>query len=169
MLATILAVALPGGVSAETLKQALTGAYKANPKLDAERARLRATDEEVPRAMSGYRPQINGSADVGIQNNQTKPSSPTNGETHPKGFNVNAVQPLFRGFRTMNGVSVAEATVRAGRETLRTQEADGTAGSGDGVHGRRSRPVAGAPAREQRAGAQPRAQGDAGPLQASAK
>lgn len=123
--ALALALAAPlgcGTVSAESLKQALTGAYKNNPKLDAARATLRATDEEVPRAMSGYRPTVSGTADVGIQRQDTKPSSPNNGETHPKGYGVTAIQPLFRGFRTMNGVGVAEATVRAGRETLRASE-----------------------------------------------
>ena len=32
------------------------------------------------------------------------------------------VQPLFRGFRVVNTVAEAEATVRAGRETLRSVE-----------------------------------------------
>lgn len=108
--------------SAESLKQALSSAYKTNPKLDAARATLRATDEEVPRALSGYRPQVSGSADVGIQRQDTKPPNASNGETHPKGYSLTAVQPIFRGFRTINNVGVAEATVRAGRETLRTQE-----------------------------------------------
>ncbi|HJU32286.1 MAG TPA: hypothetical protein VJ740_12555, partial [Hyphomicrobiaceae bacterium] len=44
--------------SAETLLQALASAYKFNPRLDAARATLRATDEEVPRALSGYRPVV---------------------------------------------------------------------------------------------------------------
>ncbi|MEZ5854444.1 MAG: TolC family protein [Hyphomicrobiaceae bacterium] len=44
------------------------------------------------------------------------------GETHPKGYGVTASQPIFNGFRTLNGVRVAEATVRAGRETLRNVE-----------------------------------------------
>lgn len=111
-----------GPVFAETLRQALSGAYKYNPKLDAERARLRATDEEVPRALSGYRPTVAASADVGVQRTDSKPPSATNGETHPSGFNVNAIQPLFRGFRTINTVREAEALVRAARETLRLQE-----------------------------------------------
>ncbi len=113
---------LVGPLSAETLKQAQNGAYKYNPKLDAERARLRATDEEVPRALSGYRPTIAGSADIGVQHTDSKPPSGSNGETHPSGFNVNAIQPIFRGFRTINTVREAEALVRAARETLRLQE-----------------------------------------------
>ena len=41
---------------------ALSAAYQFNPRLDAARATQRATDEEVPRALSGYRPSITGSA-----------------------------------------------------------------------------------------------------------
>jgi outer membrane protein len=112
--------ALPA--SGETLLQALASAYKFNPRLDAARATLRATDEEVPRALSGYRPVITGSADTSYQNVNTKPGSASAGESNPRGYGVDLVQPLFRGFRTVNAVNAAEATVRAGRETLRLAE-----------------------------------------------
>jgi hypothetical protein len=46
-------------VRADTLNDALAGAYARNPRLNAERARLRATDENVPQALAGYRPQLN--------------------------------------------------------------------------------------------------------------
>jgi outer membrane protein len=108
--------------SAETLQQALAAAYKFNPRLDAERARLRATDEEVARAKSGYRPTVTGSADVNYQRTDTKPAVGGDGETHPKGYGVTATQPIFSGFRTLNAVRAAEATVRAGRENLRIIE-----------------------------------------------
>ena len=42
----------PDDASAESLREALASAYTYNPRLDAERARLRASDEEVPRAHS---------------------------------------------------------------------------------------------------------------------
>ena len=109
-------------VQAQSLRDALASAYKYNPRLDAERARQRATDEEVSRAHSGYRPVIAGSADFGYQRSDTRPNSPGTGESHPKGYGVTASQPIFNGFRTLNGVRVAEATVRAGRETLRNVE-----------------------------------------------
>ena len=67
-------------VHAETLRQALASAYQNNPKLDAERARLRATDEEVPRALSGYRPRITGQADGGMNRLETKPKTTSDGE-----------------------------------------------------------------------------------------
>ena len=110
--------------SAQSLRDALAAAYQYNPRLDAERARQRATDEEVSRAHSGYRPTVTGTADIGYNRVDTKPSGLANngGETHPKGYGVNASQPIFRGFRTLNGVRVAEATVRSGRETLRNVE-----------------------------------------------
>ena len=120
--------ALSGGATsvalADSLRDAMAAAYKYNPRLDAERARQRATDEEVSRAHSGYRPTVLGSADIGYNRTDSKP--PTGGagggETHPKGYGVTASQPIFSGFRTLNGVRVAEATVRAGRETLRSVE-----------------------------------------------
>ena len=108
--------------SAESLRDALAAAYRYNPRLDAERARLRAIDEEVARANSGYRPNISSSADVGYQRNNTGPPSVADGENNPKGYQVTASQNIFNGFRTMNGVREAEATVRAGRETLRSVE-----------------------------------------------
>ena len=110
------------GTSAETLKQALGATYKFNPRLDAARAIQRATDEEVPRALSGYRPSITGSADTSFEQVTTKPPTAGNGASNPRGYQVGMVQPLFRGFRTVNAVSAAEAIVRAGRETLRLSE-----------------------------------------------
>ena len=111
-----------GAARAETLNQALNSAYKFNPRLDAARATLRATDEEVPRAKSGFRPSVTGSADTSYELLTTQPRGPSNGDSNPRGYNVTLNQPLFRGFRTFNAVSVAEASVRAGRETLRSVE-----------------------------------------------
>ena len=115
-------MALTQGAHAESLKQALTSTYMTNPGLDAQRASLRASDEEVPRAKAGYRPTVSGTADVGVTHANSKPSSTADGETHPKGLGLTLSQPLFRGFRVFNSVNVAEANVRAGREQLRTLE-----------------------------------------------
>ncbi|MEW5962899.1 MAG: TolC family outer membrane protein [Pseudomonadota bacterium] len=113
-----------GGVNAaaESLREAMASAYKYNPRLDAERARLRATDEEVPRAMSGYRPRIFGEADVNFQNTNTRPDTATEGRLYPKGYALSLQQNLFNGFQTTNAVREAEAGVRAGREALRDTE-----------------------------------------------
>ncbi|MCH9808930.1 MAG: TolC family outer membrane protein [Alphaproteobacteria bacterium] len=117
---------------AETLDQALSSAYRYNPRIDAERARLRATDESVPQARAGYLPSLNGSADVNIQDNrsrlrdedsvrQRRPNR-TGDTIYPRGYGVSLQQNLFDGFRTRNSVAQAEATVRAGRESLRDIE-----------------------------------------------
>ncbi len=109
-------------VGAESLRQALDDTYRASPKIDAERARLRATDEEVPKARSGWLPTVQGTADVGRQSLTTKPATTGAGDTSPTGYGLNITQQVFSGFRTVNTVAEAEAVVRAGRENLRQVE-----------------------------------------------
>ena len=46
------------GAAADTLEWALVQAYQNNPSLNAQRASLRSTDENVPQALSGYRPKL---------------------------------------------------------------------------------------------------------------
>ena len=47
-----------------TLEAALALAYFNNPTLNAQRAATRATDENVPTALSGYRPRVTGSSSL---------------------------------------------------------------------------------------------------------
>lgn len=108
--------------NSETLNQALSRAYEYNPQLTAEQARLRATDEEVARARSGYRPNLFVDGEGGVQETDSRPSSLSNGRTNPFGYTVTLSQPLFRGFRTINGIRSAKAGVMAGRATLRSVE-----------------------------------------------
>lgn len=125
VLGSILAAGLaPGPVRAESLIDVLASTYRYNPQLDSERARLRATDEDVNQAYAGFRPTIDLSADAGRQRSDVRPLSGAAGTTNPKGYAVQLVQPLFRGFQTINAVNEAEAGVRAGRETLRNVEQD---------------------------------------------
>jgi len=109
---------------AESLLDAVADAYRYNPRLDAERARLRATDEEIARAHSGYRPQVNLDADFARERQEVRPDLGQSGNSSPRGYSVQLVQPVFRGFQTMNAVSEAESLSRAGRETLRSVEQD---------------------------------------------
>ena len=121
MLAAGLA-AVPEAAHAETLLEALSATYGYNPRLDAQRAFQRATDEDVARAMSGYRPTITANADVAMERSDLRPSSSQDGVTNPRGYGVQLVQPIFRGFQTYNAVNSAEANVRAQREVLRDVE-----------------------------------------------
>lgn len=122
LLAVATSLAAGGAVRAETLRQALDNTYRVNPKIDAERARLRATDEEVPRARSGWLPTVQGTADIGSSRTTTKPLTSSAGDTSPSGYGINVTQQVFSGFRTVNTVAEAEAVVRAGRENLRQVE-----------------------------------------------
>ena len=109
-------------VHAETLNDALAAAYQNNPQLLAEQARLRAVDEGLAQAQSGYRPNINLNAEGGAQRTTTKPGVLSDGRTSPYGYSVTLNQPLFRGFRTVNSIRAAKADIAAGRATLRHTE-----------------------------------------------
>jgi outer membrane protein len=52
------AVLAPRPAAAQTLQEALAHAYANNPTLLAARAQLRATDENVPQALAGWRPTV---------------------------------------------------------------------------------------------------------------
>ena len=56
--ALLLAVMGPLPALADTIEAALVRAYQNNPQLNAQRATVRATDESVPQALSGYRPKV---------------------------------------------------------------------------------------------------------------
>ena len=58
VLAALVSAWCAGTAFAQTLPDTLVRVYQNNPQLNAERARLRATDENVPQALSGYRPQV---------------------------------------------------------------------------------------------------------------
>ncbi len=119
-----LLVLLSGPAAAETLPDALTRVYQTNPQLNAERARLRATDEWIPQALAGYRPQVAGLLSAGYQTLQNGlPDGTSQSATlHPWTAGVTISQPLFNGFRSANSVRQAESQVRSGREALRVVE-----------------------------------------------
>jgi outer membrane protein len=106
---------------AEALPEALAKAYQSNPQLNAERARQRATDENVPQALAGYRPQIVASLGGGLQ--AVRDLLPNNtiqtATLKPWTIGVTVTQTLFNGFKTANSVRVAELQVQSGREALR--------------------------------------------------
>ncbi|MCP1837504.1 outer membrane protein [Bradyrhizobium sp. USDA 4523] len=106
---------------AESLPEALVKAYQTNPQLNAERARQRATDENVPQALAGYRPQIIAGLSVGLQavRDQLPGNVIQTATLKPWQIGVTVTQTLFNGFKTANSVRVAELQVQSGREALR--------------------------------------------------
>lgn len=115
-LLSMMAVA-PQPAFAETLYQAMAKAYENNPDLNAARAGLRATDEGVALAKSGYRPLIAAEAVATSANSEGFTSNSAS-------VGVSITQTLFDGFQTRNNVRAAEAQVYAGRENLRGTEID---------------------------------------------
>ncbi len=107
--------------SAESLPEALVKAYQTNPQLNAERARQRATDENVPQALAGYRPQIVASLSSGLQavRNLLPDNTVQSATLKPWVIGVTVTQTLFNGFKTASSVRVAELQVQSGREALR--------------------------------------------------
>jgi outer membrane protein len=108
--------------AAESLNEALVSAYEYNPRLDAERARLRATDESIAIARSGFRPKIDFSADTNVVDTKTRPPGLNDGTFHPKGYRFDGIQPIFSGLRVINAVNEAEAVALAGAHDLRGVE-----------------------------------------------
>ena len=117
---------------ADTIDAALVRAYQNNPQLNAQRAQVRFTDENVPQALSGYRPRVAVTATVGTQYTDTQTTSgggPNNlvktdfhGVNAPRSAGVTATQTLFNGFQTANRTRVAESQVSGAREGLRFLE-----------------------------------------------
>jgi outer membrane protein len=117
----MLSFATAAGCVAESLPEALAKAYQTNPQLNAERARQRGTDENIPQALSGYRPQIIASLGAGLQavRNLLPDNQIQSATLRPWQIGVTVSQVLFNGFKTSSSVRVAEFQVLSGRESLR--------------------------------------------------
>jgi outer membrane protein len=122
LLASAALIVGAGQVSAETLVEAMVSAYSNNPTLQAERARQRGTDELVPQALSGWRPTVNTEGSVAHVWSDTSETSSS--EFDPKSVAIGLSQPVFRGFKTINGTKAAEANVEAGKQNLLAIEQD---------------------------------------------
>jgi outer membrane protein len=106
--------------SAQTLEEALVMAYQNNPTLQSQRASLRATDESVSQALSGWRPTVTLSGDAGLSHSDGV--STGSSDSKPRSAALRVTQPLYRGGRTVNGVAQAEANIQAARQALRQTE-----------------------------------------------
>lgn len=138
------AMALPpsGSAWSQSLQEALAAAYANNPTLLAARAQLRATDEEVPRALSGWRPRVTVAAGAGYSDttNRSQATVPIqrdfagnvrNPDTAGQPFSAfsesprntgslqaTVTQPIYTGGRTTAQTRQAENAVYAQRSRL---------------------------------------------------
>jgi outer membrane protein len=122
-----LALGLSNVAHADSLADAMAAAYQNNPTLLGQRSNLRATDETVAQAISGWRPTIQVQASRAYQKSPSYISQITGGAggaqtLYPERSNISINQPIFRGFRTYNGVKQANSQVMAGRANLQSVE-----------------------------------------------
>ena len=116
-------------------ERALTQAYQNNPQLNAQRASVRATDETVPQALSGYRPRVSLTATAGEQylDSHHQDAPPPTAVRRPptarpaatvgvQSYGGTITQTLLNGFGTASRTRQAEQLVSAARETLRLTE-----------------------------------------------
>ncbi len=118
--------AVTGAAFGETLDEALAKAYQTNPRLQSEQASLRATDEQLPQALSNWRPTvtINGTAGISSTTTDTPTAPETTSDTQPRSVDLTVSQPLFRGFRTRAETARANNNIAAGRADLMQVEQD---------------------------------------------
>src|SRR3979490_3304891 len=132
--ASVLLLACMGPVPAlaDTIEAALVCAYQNNPQLNAQRAQVRFTDENVPQALSGYRPKVAITASAGYQYTDTLTTQGGNasvlvktnihGANPPRSVGATVTQTLFNGQQTANRTRAAEGQVSGAREALRALE-----------------------------------------------
>src|ERR1700752_2430788 len=132
--ATVLlwALANPVPALADTIEAALVSGYQNNPQLNAQRASVRSTDENVPQALSGYRPKVAVTASAGYQYTDVNTTSggtatqlvrtEVHGANAPRSVGAPVTTTLFNGQQTANRTRAAESQVSAAREGLRVLE-----------------------------------------------
>ena len=132
--ASVLLLAFMGPVPAlaDTIEAALVRAYQNNPQLNAQRAQVRFTDENVPQALSGYRPKVALTASAGYQYTDTNSTAggtadrivrtEIHGANAPRSVGATISQTLFNGQQTANKTRAAESQVSGAREALRVLE-----------------------------------------------
>ena len=112
-----------------TLNEALAATYSTQPALQAERAKLRATDEYVPQALAGWRPTVVMAGSTGYGDGMSRAYSGLNG----RWVNVQTdrligtaqatlTQPLYTGGKTQANVNRSKNQVMAERANLIAQE-----------------------------------------------
>lgn len=112
---------------AENLSNVLSYTYENSLTINAERAGLKATDESVSRAKSGYRPSVVGQGSIGRSHFQSIYNKEFGGEkaeqyVDPNSISINFIQPVFSGLSTYNSVEAAKSQVRSARSNLENTE-----------------------------------------------
>jgi outer membrane protein len=125
--------ALPSWSAAQTLEEALASVWRANPTIEAERARQRATKQQTPQAIAAALPQITAGANYEkSETTQTVGSAAFCGglstncsvKLQTTTAQISGEQPVFTGFRNFNAIRAARARVKSGAAQLASVEQD---------------------------------------------
>ena len=112
------ALSFPISAHAEDIFTVLGETYNSNPTLQAERASVRATDENVAIAKSGYRPSLSLNGAYQDGESEVKKGVGSGGDYNNLSGSANVSQPVFNGFSTVNSVKAAERGVKAAQNNL---------------------------------------------------
>ena len=117
---------------ARTIQEALALAYANNPTLQASRAQLRATDENVSGAMSGWRPQLTFTGQAGLAAGKTKninkdifgnvSKTDSSADRDLTSASLGLTQPIYSGGKNKAQSSRAENQVLSTRAQLMATE-----------------------------------------------
>lgn len=120
LVAGMLMLGAPVTALAETLADALAGAYNNSGLLEQNRALLRAADEDVGVALSALRPIIGWSADVTYSDSEARSSLTgiRSTEDTSGSLGLSADILLYDGGRSRMGVDIAKESVLATRQAL---------------------------------------------------
>lgn len=122
-LAACFSVPIAGGAGAESFEEALAKAYMNNPTIQASRAELRATDEEIAQALSGWRPSVTVTYQAGKEHSKSKGTFSAGSDNQtPKRGSAGITQNLYRGGQTVAATKGADASIKAQRAELLSVE-----------------------------------------------
>lgn len=107
----------------QSIQAALENTYQQNPTLQAARANLRAVQEQLPQAYSGFKPTVIGDASILATDIAGSNFGGADGSTS-KDLALTLNQPLFRGGQTFAQVKAAKAVINAQISALKQIEQD---------------------------------------------
>lgn len=115
-------IGTPATGLAQTLLEALSQAYESNPALAAQRAKLRATDEDVAQALSNWRPTVTVNGNVAKNYNDSFSGDNRRQNRSPRSVDLTVTQSLYRGGRTLAETAKTKNLVFAERAELLSVE-----------------------------------------------
>lgn len=127
-LSSSIALTLGLGAAAPVFAQSLTDtlglAYTQSTQLSGQRAQQRATDEQVPQALSNWRPTVTLNGSITRTHEVLRPNYLNFGTPYNTSntVGVQVTEHLYRGGRTVAQTSQATNTVKAGQSQLKNTE-----------------------------------------------